>query len=419
MVQGGKAAKKPPPKKTPQTRPAPRDKENLSNLSDNNQFLPHALQQKLLDIFRDACFDGTLSDFEATLQEVKGHLYNRDFATAFGRDAYLQAYAARWSPSRALGYAQVFHDVGKYILESFGEEVAKKRSRDGGIETSGHGHNDDDDTTKAGPGVASIIQGVAATNLHRSVSAGSSPGQADPRRTIKLVCIGGGAGAEVVALTGWIKSLMSQPRADDGPEPLSSICLDVLCQDIARWDTVVEALHRHCVAPRTLSKYASAAAIAANVPLLTPEQIKVQFQQKDVLDLTPIEAKDIYADVDMVTIMFTLNEIYSASIAKTQRLLRSLSANMKPGALLLVVDSPGSYSAVTINGAEKKYPMQWLLDHTLLPTPGKKGDAVPEQRWEKLVSDDSRWFRLQDGLRYPIDLENMRYQVHLYRRCGS
>jgi len=83
--------------------------------------------------------------------------------------------------------------------------------------------------------------------------------------------------------------------------------------------------------------------------------------------------------------------------------------------MLLVVDSPGSYSETSIGKESKRYPMQWLLNHTLLETSkerGGKGDV----KWEKLVSDESRWFRLADDLKYPISLENMRYQVHLYRR---
>ena len=84
--------------------------------------------------------------------------------------------------------------------------------------------------------------------------------------------------------------------------------------------------------------------------------------------------------------------------------------------MLLVVDSPGSYSTVSLNGADKNYPMQWLLDHTLLAdTSG--GKAKEEVRmWEKVQEDDSRWFRLDDRLSYPIELENMRMQLHLYRR---
>jgi len=111
--------------------------------------------------------------------------------------------------------------------------------------------------------------------------------------------------------------------------------------------------------------------------------------------------------------------LYSTSLSLTQKFLLNLTSTLSTGAMLLVVDSPGSYSTITLNGAEKKYPMQWLLDHTLLtqadrdPT-GKKKEM--DAKWEKVHEDESRWFRLSPDLRYPIELENMRMQVHLYRR---
>jgi 25S rRNA (uracil2843-N3)-methyltransferase len=37
-------------------------------------------------------------------------------------------------------------------------------------------------------------------------------------------------------------------------------------------------------------------------------------------------------------------------------------------------------------------------------------------KWEKIHEDESRWFRLASTLQYPIELENMRMQLHLYRR---
>jgi 25S rRNA (uracil2843-N3)-methyltransferase len=46
----------------------------------------------------------------------------------------------------------------------------------------------------------------------------------------------------------------------------------------------------------------------------------------------------------------------------------------------------------------------------------ERGKEEEEVKWEKLVSDESRWFRLQESLKYPIPLENMRCQVHLFRR---
>ena len=46
---------------------------------------------------------------------------------------------------------------------------------------------------------------------------------------------------------------------------------------------------------------------------------------------------------------------------------------------------------------------------------GSSKNASGEKQWEKVHAQDSRWFRLPKGLRYPIELEDMRYQVHLYK----
>lgn len=78
------------------------------------------------------------------------------------------------------------------------------------------------------------------------------------------------------------------------------------------------------------------------------------------------------------------------------------------GTVLLVVDSPGSYSETTVGKSSKKYPMQWLMDKVLSSVDG-------ERKWNKLESNESLWYRLSDGLEYPIQLENMRYQMHVYK----
>jgi 25S rRNA (uracil2843-N3)-methyltransferase len=117
----------------------------------------------------------------------------------------------------------------------------------------------------------------------------------------------------------------------------------------------------------------------------------------------------------LLTLLFTLNELYTSSISKTTAFLLKLTIAAKPGSLLLVVDSPGSYSETAVGNAAKKYPMHFLLNHTLIG-PSKPDDIEISPDWEKVVSDDSRWFRIPEGLRYPISLENMRYQIHLYRR---
>jgi 25S rRNA (uracil2843-N3)-methyltransferase len=56
--------------------------------------------------------------------------------------------------------------------------------------------------------------------------------------------------------------------------------------------------------------------------------------------------------------------------------------------------------------------MQWLLDRIML---GTQEEPVNGRRWKKLEGEESVWCRLGEGLEYPIKLENMRYQIHLYK----
>ncbi|KAJ4356817.1 uncharacterized protein N0V89_004854 [Didymosphaeria variabile] len=316
--------------------------------------LPIDLLQLLLNVFKNSFPDRLSSDIKPLLQEVKGHLYNRDFATAFGKEEYLEAYALRWSPSRALCYLQIFEDLKDEL------------------------------------------------NPFHSVSEETEDAEWD------VVCLGGGAGAEIVTLGGLMK-LLEPVNEEHGAEA------NITAIDIADWSNVVTRLRDGVVNKPLLSKYASAAAQEANKALTDPACFSVAFHQHDILN-TPLDIlSKLVGKADLVTLLFTLNELYTTSLSLTQKFLLSLTTSLSAGALLLVVDSPGSYSTVSLNGTEKKYPMQWLLDHTLLDTGSKAQDSP---KWEKIKEEESKWFRLPDTLRYPIELENMRYQLHLYRRCG-
>jgi 25S rRNA (uracil2843-N3)-methyltransferase len=309
------------------------------------------LQQLLLNIFKQSFSERLESDIKPLLQEVKGHLYNRDFLTAFGREEYLEVYAARWSPSRALGYLQV--------LESLTKELRV------------------------------------------------SPVPDDERGKFdwKVVCLGGGAGAEIVALGGFLKRLEMTIESGQKRD------VNAVVIDVADWTNVVEKLSEHIVTRPLLSKYASAAAQAANIPLIDPTRLNVSFHQYDILNTSFSTLSPLLQYANLVTLMFTLNELYATSLLLTQQFLLNLTHFLRPGSLLLIVDSPGSYSTVSLKGAEKKYPMHWLLDHTLLG----EGQGA-RSHWEKLKQDEGRWLRLDEKLKYPIDLENMRFQLHLYRR---
>lgn len=127
--------------------------------------------------------------------------------------------------------------------------------------------------------------------------------------------------------------------------------------------------------------------------------------------------------------MFTLNELYSVSRRATTKLLLSMTAILEPGLFLLMLDSPESYLISNIGSkdclSDKKdpplskqkevVPMQWLLDDTLIDRARMKSVKNPN-KWEILYSNASMQYKCPPGLIYPISLENIEYQVHLYRQ---
>ncbi|KFY35910.1 hypothetical protein V494_05494 [Pseudogymnoascus sp. VKM F-4513 (FW-928)] len=356
------------------------------------------LQQLLLNIFRDTYSQLLISDeLSPTLQEIKAALFERDFARAFGTQKYLEAYAARWSPSRALCYASVIIELREH-LDSF-DMFARGTKRKAGDQ-------DGEDKESVAPAT-------------------------------RIVCLGGGA-AEVIGIGGALRYLLNGSR----PSPTDSSALPaesesipdatteeeaatpLLCNlhlvDTADWAPTAASLTTALASPPTLSPHASARARAAAKALLPATTLSTTFHQLDAIALTPTQLADLSSpEPCIITLFFTLNELFTASTARTTAMLLSLSA-VAPGSVIIVIDSPGSYSeaAVGVEGAEKrKYPMAWLLDHALLSQKivGEEGGEGKAQ-WDKLLGEEARWFRLSEKLKYPIQLEDMRFQVHVYRR---
>ena len=371
--------------------------------------IPIELQQLLLNIFRDTFSANFDSKYSEHVQQIKQHLYKRDFDHAFGTEDLRQVYAMRWSPIRALAYTNIFCNLSAL--------TARLLSSSG----AGVGNWNKSSTNQ--------LQDAASKSGYASAATPNIAG-----KTSRIVCVGGGAGAEIVALGGYLDYLsrLTLPTQSnilangEQMERASPLHVAVTAIDIAGWDSVACNLHSSTTTAPLLSRYASANAKISNAPLIGPESLGLEFVKQDVLNMAIERMPAIFADATLVTLMFTLNELYSTSMSATTNLLLSMTLLLSSGALLLVVDSPGSYSTVSIgktsdSGDESKkktYPMQWLLDHTLLESAaiGSSKNSSGEHQWEKLESRDSEWFRLSDELRYPVDLEDMRYQIHLYRR---
>ncbi|KAL4981310.1 hypothetical protein BDW68DRAFT_196780 [Aspergillus falconensis] len=410
-----------------------RHQPDSTSIEDPNQIdisgtIPITLQQLLLNVFKTALLSPSISsdfldrnqnpdaeekekekeegllDIKSLIQTIKSYLYNRDFESAFADadEKLLRAYALRWSAARALGYAGLFKSLLKILVE--------------------------DDS--------------ALDSAH-------------------VVCIGGGAGAEIVALAAAWRNLVddgvisgTQKRLTDALEAVDlddrkdehggdttnntpsqeqtfqqsepSPGLSITAVDIADWSTVVKRLSSTILSQKITSSKSHPAPL---FPIQAPSEdralshhFNVDFKRLDVLTLSDPDLASLFhsTQTNIVTLMFTLNELFSTSMSKGTSFLLRTTDLLARGTILLVVDSPGSYSTLKLNKSrgeqqERQYPMKFLLDHTLL--------SVARGKWEKLYSQGSRWWR-RDASRLWYDvgegagLEDMRFQIHIYRRLG-
>ncbi|KAL2197297.1 hypothetical protein P885DRAFT_76996 [Corynascus similis CBS 632.67] len=388
--KGASSGAKPKPSRTgttnkknqPKKGPASLSTKGLEDEPDQRQVIlseDRKHQQRVLDVFRYAFNEVfSSSSFAETLQSVKQALYDRDFARAFGDQKHLEVYAARWSPTRALCYASVLERVKEHLEPLFCSNPSIIVQDD--VENVGR-------------------KGDALTN-----------DLTQPQ--LNILSIGGGA-AEIVALGAFL---------NQNPTPLSGA---ITLLDSGPWEAVITKLTMALTTPPPISKYASEAVRLANTAMVAPpSQLTPTFLQLDALALDEDTLSPLLGTAGplLITLLFTLNELFTAGgVRQTTSLLLHLTAAVPCGSLLLVVDSPGSYSETTVGKEAKRYPMHWLLDRILLAEPPASGG----RRWTKLESHESVWFRLageQQGagsLDYPIALENMRYQMHLYRAEGA
>ena len=303
--------------------------------------------QEILDLFKRT-FDHELYGDEENgleilqeqIQEVKSHLYDRDYIGAFDNDTKRVAYCCRWSPARALGYASLFahFDSIKEIL---------------------------------------------------SCSTGTDQ---------NVLCIGGGAGAELVAIASIFtlsRPFMSKyAKKTEVDDENAAAKLNLQLVDIAQWDNVTDRILKQI---ETHWLYNNEF-----------DSFNVMSKHNDVLAMDPEQLQ--LSKLDLITLLFTTNELFKEQKALSIRFFQKLNQICHKGSLLLIVESAGSYSHITVG--TKKFPLQFLIDTILCGQRGQesKGD------WEIIDQNDSMWYRCGNRLDYPIKLENMRVFYRLYRK---
>lgn len=289
--------------------------------------------QEVVDLFKRTfsreLYDD-LDDVKELVQKVKSDLYNRDYVAAFDDTAKRVAYCCRWSPARAVAYASLFAQ-----LEPLNQIV--RCQQQSGDE--------------------------------------------------KVLCVGGGAGGELVALA----SLFTPSRHVRTP---SSESLYIHLVDIYDWTNVVSRL-QHQIDTNWLYNDQS-------------RFCHTKFTPNDILKMDPEQLQ--LEQLNLITLLFTTNELFSQDKTGSIKFLQSLTAYCQPGCFLLITESAGSYSHITVGS--KKFPIQFLIDTVLM---GKRGQQN-HGSWSLVEQSDSIWYRGDSATDYPLKLENMRCFYRLYRK---
>ncbi|CCE66180.1 hypothetical protein TPHA_0P00220 [Tetrapisispora phaffii CBS 4417] len=314
--------------------------------------------QETVDLFKTAFFNElygseTIDELLSQIQTVKTDLYNRDYLSAFENNVKRTAYCCRWSPSRATAYSSLFAHL---------TEVTD-------VLTCKDGEDQD------------------------------------------VLCIGGGAGGELVA----IASLFAPSRSFDSKYRTKRIesedgdlhgtptktTLNLHLVDVANWENVLKRLS-DTIEDRWLYQGEM-------------KYFNTTFTNKNILEMSNDEMH--ISNLNLITLLFTTNEIFTEHKTESVKLFQKFNKSCKKGCYLLIVESAGSYSNITIGS--KVFPIHFLVDTILVGKRSAKKDfsgGLGEGSWSLIKENDNIWYRGDTQLDYPMKLENMRIFYRLYRK---
>lgn len=318
---------------------------------------------EILDFYMSTCVDSTINvdDLGKTIQKVKGFLYDRDYEAAFGTPERLNAYVYRWSPSRSFCYAHIFQ------------------------QTLGNGNN------------ANKTQGTTSKNSNKSsiqsISIDASNDDNNNNITNKVLSIGGGACGEIVGYGHYLKRLQEQQsnKKELPTDFRQSMQIDVI--DMADWSSIIKKVNE------SLSTSWN----------LTPE---ISFIHESILTMDSKGIVKLIQSHNVITIFFTLNELFQQDKQQTIKLLQLISAHSKKGTIVIFIESAGSYSDIQVG--KRTFSIQMLI-HYLMTSPPSDPPS-----WNMLEQTDSVWYRhnlTNDDLEdFGFKLENMRYFISSYQK---
>ncbi|TKA52092.1 hypothetical protein B0A53_04752 [Rhodotorula sp. CCFEE 5036] len=390
-------------------------------------------------------------NFSATLQHVKGLLYDQQYLAAFGTESeegerWREVYAARWVPSRAVIYQRIFDecDIAQHLgwktpsgetngggggerPRSEEEELEQERERAKLRRRLRQEGKSADEISQA---VAELEQQFRAARSSKADSEGEGAAA-----VVDAIMIGAGAGSEVVAL-GAVLGVAAAGRASSGDADPTLAAAEyrppprvrVHAVDQGSWDVLLDKMAQGLrdAWPTLDSEHAEDEGGERQQP-----RFDVRFVKGNILDdkMITTAAGSSSPVIDfgssslrLITICFTITELLLQSRLETLRLLSTISRSAPSGTLFLIVES-ASLAQIPIGQEGRTYPLGKLLDHALCGSGGggEKGGGA----WEILKSEDAKWYRMPNdadevynamGKGTKVKLENSRVVLRLYRK---
>ncbi|GAA6021739.1 hypothetical protein JCM10207_008560 [Rhodosporidiobolus poonsookiae] len=368
--------------------------------------------------------------FTPSLQTLKGLLYDKDYLRAFGStdeqgERWREVYVSRWTPGRAVIYERVTRECR--VAEALGwEQPALGSADDEGEEEQLARERERArrrrEAKKQGKSPAEIDADEQRLDAEEAAAhAAKQAAQAAPPDRVDVLMVGGGAGSEVVALGCVLGTAAAAREGEKRPQ------VEVTVVDQGAWGSLLGKME---------DGMRDEWPALAGSPNSTDAPFKVTFHHGDVLSafspspstppappvpfISPSPSSAPRPSLRLTTILFTITELLLQSRPSTLRLFSALTQSTTPGALLLVVES-ASLALIPLGTSGRTYPLGQLLDHALCGGAGGEGAG----QWEKVKSDDARWFRMPEGADEAynppssgirVKLENSRVVLRLYRR---